>query len=183
MMDTAQLASTIQRMFRFGRMDGQRVRFEDTRYSKLNDLIQSIEQAGQRSLASQRAELSQNKQDRIEIARMQRAIEQNSRGRMHDQEFIDKEAGLLDTIRILRADDRLARKFDDQTYQMPEAKEREMFVISVGSKMARLRMLSAQATYSPADRDRMAMEELEKVFDLVMKRTLLQGQRAEVHEN
>lgn len=179
MMDTAQLTATINRMMRFGRMDGQRVRFEDTRYSKLNDLIQSIEQAGQRSLASQRAELSQHKRDRMEIARMQRAIERSSRGRMHNQEYFDKEEMLVDVIRSLRlGDDPMAQKMDSQFYTMTEKKEKEMFAISVGSRMSRLRRLSGQATYSPADRDRMAMEELEKIFDSVMARTTLQEQRA-----
>lgn len=177
-MDTAQLSAAVNRMLRFGRMDGQRVRFEDTRYSKLNDLIQSIEQAGKRSLASQRAELSQEKRDQIDISRVQRAIEKSSRGRMFDQTFFAKEERLLDIIASLRLDGHLAGKMDQQYYEMSQEKEKEMFVVSVGSKLARLRRLSAQATYSPQDRDRMALDELERVLDSVLTRTAFKNQRA-----
>ncbi|KAI9032271.1 hypothetical protein DFJ74DRAFT_701887 [Hyaloraphidium curvatum] len=177
-MDSAQVAAAINRMLQFGRMDGQRVRFEDTRYSKLNDLIQGIEQAGQRSLASQRAELSQTQQNKMEISRVQRAIERGSRGRMGDQEFFAREAKLMDIIASLRLDREGGGKMDQQSYLMSEQKEREMFAIQIGSKMARLRRMSAQTTWSVEDRDRIAMEKLEQVFDSVMSKTVLHTQRA-----
>ncbi|KAI9179973.1 hypothetical protein H9P43_005305 [Blastocladiella emersonii ATCC 22665] len=169
-MDQAATASHIARLTR-GRLDNQRAASTaDEQQALMTALIDS---AASRSMANQRATMSDATVRRVELARLAAAADRLARvGRMHDQDATPRRVRELDHLATELS--RLARgtpALDSQRFTMTESKEKAMYLSQVAHRVARLndRRLDNQAADGPQARRVRAFNEVDAVMERMFK--------------
>jgi hypothetical protein len=150
-MSAAALGKIIHRVAK-SRLNDQRAN-PSKKFNTLNVLMDLVSQGQRRRLDNQRASMSMASRDKMEQAKMDKMMDRQHRMRMKNQEYISKEEHLAqDLERVVLHLNRTSENvqaLSQQRYVLTEAKEKEMFVNSIFSKLGKMeRRMSNQDAMS-----------------------------------
>ncbi|KAJ3158152.1 hypothetical protein HDU86_003104 [Geranomyces michiganensis] len=180
-MSGAALTALVERLNR-GKENFESQRASSTsthRYAALQSLVDQITAAGERRMYNQRVVLSGDQTRRMEVGKLSAILDRQAKSRYKNQDSMTREQRLLADLATLKPGlTRECPQFAAQRYEVSPAKQRNMFMSTLSTRVDRLadRRLGNQDALSPAQKKEESWSELERILDGVT--TGMAGQRA-----
>ncbi|KAI8589683.1 hypothetical protein BDZ88DRAFT_416942 [Geranomyces variabilis] len=169
-MSGAALTALVERLNRGKEsFDTQRASSSSThRYAALQSLVDQITVAGERRMYNQRVVLSGDQTRRMEVGKLGAILDRQAKSRYKNQDSTTREQRLLADLAALQPGlTRACPQFAAQRYEASPAKQRNMFMSTLSSRVDRLaeRRLGNQDALSPAQKKEESWLELERILD------------------
>ncbi|KAJ3178336.1 hypothetical protein HDU87_003648 [Geranomyces variabilis] len=169
-MSGAALTALVERLNRGKEnFDTQRASSSTThRYAALQSLVDQITVAGERRMYNQRVVLSGDQTRRMEVGKLGAILDRQAKSRYKNQDSTTREQRLLADLAALQPGlTREYPQFAAQRYEASPAKQRNMFMSTLSSRVDRLadRRLVNQDALSPAQKKEQSWSELERILD------------------
>ncbi|KAI8824832.1 uncharacterized protein EV422DRAFT_564152 [Fimicolochytrium jonesii] len=171
-MSAAALGAMIERLNRGKEdFDAQRATSSQShRYAALQNLVDQLAAAGERSMSDQRVTLSTEQSKRIEMGKLSGILDRQEKTRFKNQDAVTREQRLLnDLSHLTNSLTKPSPQFAAQRYEVSSEKQRDMFLSSLGARLQRTseRRMGNQDAMAPSDLRDIRIAELEKIMDRI----------------
>ncbi|KAJ3220536.1 hypothetical protein HK099_004226 [Clydaea vesicula] len=166
--------------------NGQRAFVDsESKFSKLNVLVDLITASHKRSLMDQKATLSDGNAKMMEIGRITKVIDIQSKRRFKDQDWVSPEQKLIMDLNKLQQElEKISsKKLNNQRFELSDGKVKQFYIGGVLKQMDKLqsRKLNNQCAMSSGQKQEQKFEDIEKLLDKLNKPSLKVDQRASIN--